>query len=168
MRQPASARAHPARWSWSDPRQSREGLQADHSLTVDGIVGPATFAALNEEAGDLVPRSRIWSAGGGCRADWAVSVIANVPEYRLWVMQEGESPSSRRAPSWAATGTARPSFPMRWSIWPSTHTGMFPHPSRATSCATFSSTRATCPRAINSDLQWPRDRSLRGQLASSG
>ena len=75
-----------------------KAFQADHNLTADGIVGPATFAALNEQAGDLVPdiianmeRWR-WMP----RELGAFHVLANIPEYRLWVRRDGETVFSTR------------------------------------------------------------------------
>ena len=73
-------------------------FQEDHNLTADGIVGPATFAALNEQAGDLVPHV----VANMERWRWmprdlgAFHVIANVPEYRLWVRRDGETVFSTR------------------------------------------------------------------------
>ena len=73
-------------------------FQEDHYLTADGIVGPATFAALNEQAGDLVPHV----VANMERWRWmprdlgAFHVIANVPEYRLWVRRDGETMFSTR------------------------------------------------------------------------
>ncbi|MEQ8656806.1 MAG: L,D-transpeptidase family protein [Hyphomicrobiales bacterium] len=68
-------------------------FQGEHNLTADGIVGPATFAALNEKAGDLVPdiiaNMERWRWMPRELGDF--HVIANVPEYRLWVMRDGES-----------------------------------------------------------------------------
>ncbi|MEM1287237.1 MAG: L,D-transpeptidase family protein [Pseudomonadota bacterium] len=62
-------------------------FQTDHNLVADGIVGPATFAALNEKAGDLVPHI----VANMERWRWMprdlgeFHVIANIPEFRLWV-----------------------------------------------------------------------------------
>jgi murein L,D-transpeptidase YcbB/YkuD len=73
-------------------------FQAEHNLTPDGIVGPATFAALNEQAGDLVPHiianMERWRWMPRDLGDF--HVIANVPEYRLWVRQDGETTFTTR------------------------------------------------------------------------
>ena len=66
-------------------------FQSDHYLSADGIVGPATFAALNEQTGDLVPHI----IANMERWRWMprdlgpFHVLANIPEYRLWVVREG-------------------------------------------------------------------------------
>ncbi|MEM6711427.1 MAG: L,D-transpeptidase family protein [Pseudomonadota bacterium] len=68
-------------------------FQGNHNLTADGIVGPATFAALNASAGDLVPdiiaNMERWRWMPRDLGEF--HVIANVPEFRLWVRQEGEA-----------------------------------------------------------------------------
>lgn len=75
-----------------------KAFQADHNLTADGIVGPATFAALNEQAGDLIPHI----VANMERWRWMprelgqFHVIANVPEYRLWVRRDGETTFTTR------------------------------------------------------------------------
>lgn len=75
-----------------------KAFQADHNLTADGIVGPATFAALNEQAGDLVPHI----VANMERWRWMprelgqFHVIANVPEYRLWVRRDGQTTFTTR------------------------------------------------------------------------
>ncbi len=70
-----------------------KSFQADHNLTADGIVGPATFAALNEQAGDLTPHiianMERWRWMPRDLGDF--HVLANVPEYRLWVRRNGET-----------------------------------------------------------------------------
>ncbi|MBV6657648.1 MAG: L,D-transpeptidase family protein [Devosiaceae bacterium] len=68
-------------------------FQGEHNLSTDGIVGPATFAALNEKAGDLVPHliANMERWRWMPRELGEFHVLANVPEYRLWVMSEGES-----------------------------------------------------------------------------
>lgn len=88
-----------------DPNSFDEALdtaiktfQSDHNLTADGIVGPATFAALNEQAGDLIPHI----VANMERWRWMprelgqFHVIANVPEYRLWVRRDGQTTFTTR------------------------------------------------------------------------
>lgn len=93
---PASAAPEPTP---IDPNLFDEALDAavktfqeDHNLTADGIVGPATFAALNEQAGDLVPHiiANMERWRWMPRELGEFHVIANVPEYRLWVQRDGE------------------------------------------------------------------------------
>ncbi|MEM6382118.1 MAG: L,D-transpeptidase family protein [Pseudomonadota bacterium] len=68
-------------------------FQASHNLVTDGIVGPATFSALNAKSGDLVPHiiANMERWRWMPRELGRFHVLANVPEYRLWVMQDGES-----------------------------------------------------------------------------
>lgn len=68
-------------------------FQTEHNLTADGIVGPATFAALNEQAGDLTPHviANMERWRWMPRELGQFHVIANVPEYRLWVRRDGET-----------------------------------------------------------------------------
>lgn len=73
-------------------------FQSDHNLTADGIVGPATFAALNEQAGDLTPHiiANMERWRWMPRELGQFHVIANVPEYRLWVMRDGQATFTTR------------------------------------------------------------------------
>src|SRR5690606_24432943 len=72
--------------------------QQELGLTADGIMGPATVAALNGGSNvskdDIIANMERWRWEPDNFGDFHVEV--NIPEFTVWIMRDGEAVHSTR------------------------------------------------------------------------
>jgi len=87
-----------------------ETFQEGQGLEVDGIIGPATLAALNggkaTRREDIIANMERWRWMPSELGDFAVMV--NIPEYRLWILRDGKPEYTTRV----VVGTAQHQTPI--------------------------------------------------------
>jgi len=87
-----------------------EMFQEGQGLEVDGVIGPATLAALNggeaTRREDIIANMERWRWMPEALGDFAVMV--NIPEYRLWILRNGQTEYTTRV----VVGTAKNQTPV--------------------------------------------------------
>ena len=81
-------------------------FQSRHGLDVDGVVGPATRAALNVPVEDRIRQVEVnlqlrreWSVGEAFSPSGGAGllrILVNIPGFQAWVLEEGRSPVVHR------------------------------------------------------------------------